>query len=354
MEVALVGNSPSTTTAGIMLLTRSAQLGFGLRVVIVGDPGEITSIPGPVVTYAPVLASCGVGRESGSGATVVIPGPPAENLRATLQPHGIGGWFRVCRAGVGFHPGARAYGLLGSGETEDVRNLGRDLRALLGHLGSSTDPAVLDILFGAPVPPLLRLAVALRAGRALTGGRGEPITRYLAGMPIGVRDPLPDTFSGTEAVEMVQNGDHQWILGRFSVAVRDLLEDWLDRFVEFCTSEDDQQLLAQLLIIASHLAQLPQHSILPPLGAAEDSVAVGMSGALRADGEGDAAAQLVQVFRFLGGRYVDSADHALMVSDVKEPESGDLEKNWQWFCQEVRVGRKRADALWTEIFDPAS
>ena len=105
--------------------------------------------------------------------------------------------------------------------------------------------------------------------------------------------------------------------------------------------------------MASHLCQLPVHSILPPLGAAEDSVAVALQAAMKAEGEGDANQQLSRVFRFLGGRFCDHDDHALRVSDVAPPaDKSDVIGLWQWFCAEVRVGRKRADALWEQVFDP--
>src|SRR5690606_29258568 len=74
MEVTLEGSSPAATTAGIMLLTRARQLGYRLAVSVVGNPDEVVPVTGPALLYAPVLASCGVGREDGSGATVVVPG----------------------------------------------------------------------------------------------------------------------------------------------------------------------------------------------------------------------------------------------------------------------------------------
>ena len=181
MDVCLRGSSPGATTAGIMLLTRARQLGYSLSVSVVGDPDDIVAIPGPAVCYAPVLASCGVGREDGSGATVVVPGPPGAPVMVTVHPHGVSGWFYVDRSGNGHHPATQAYVRLTRDPRPGARELARSLRKALDVLGCSTDPAVLDVLFGPDVPPLTRLAVALRAGRAMTGGRGEPITRYTSG-----------------------------------------------------------------------------------------------------------------------------------------------------------------------------
>jgi hypothetical protein len=355
LDVTLSGSSPSTVTAGIMLLTRARQLGFHLTVSIVGDETDVMAVRGPAVAYAPVLASCGVGRELGSGATVVLPGPASEPILVSVQPHGIGGWFPVDRTGSGAHPATQAFVRLSRDPRMPARRLGRDLRRAMEALGVAPDTAVLDVLFGAPVPPLLRLALALRAGRAMSGGRGESVTRFLAGTMDDARDPLDPSTTPEQLLERLERGELTWILDRMSTTVRDAVEAWVTD-ARALAAEDggrDLILLVALTEVASQLAQLPVHSILPPLGAAEDSVAVGLAAALHADGEVDANAQMCQVFRFLGGRFVATADRPLVVSDTPPPKSRDKIDVLQWFSNEVRAGRKKADALWDEIFDPA-
>jgi hypothetical protein len=108
MEVTLEGSSPGAITAAIMLLTRARQLGDRMSVAVVGDPDEMTASPGPAVCYAPVLASCGVGRQHGYGATVVVPGPPGQPVLVTVAPHGEMGWFQVDRTGAGAHAATEA------------------------------------------------------------------------------------------------------------------------------------------------------------------------------------------------------------------------------------------------------
>ncbi|HMV66497.1 MAG TPA: hypothetical protein PKA64_06570 [Myxococcota bacterium] len=356
MHVALHGSSPSTMTAGILLLTRARQLGYSLTVAIVGDGDDLQRIEGPAVAYAPVLASCGVGRDLGSGATVVVPGPPGSPVRVTLTPHGVDGWFCVDRAGHGVHPATQAFVRMSHDVRPEARALGRDVRKAMEALGMAADPAVLDVLFGAPVPPLLRLAVALRAGRAMSGGRGDPITRYLAGDISLALDPIPAGLDANEVAARYRRGDLQWVFNRLAASIRDRAEAWVDMALQLAAHDEgrDLALLASLLEMASHLAQLPMHSILPPLGAGEDSVAVALKAALHADGDGDANLQLSQVYRFLGGRFVPDDPHALFVS--REPKPADPTDQvglWRWFAGEVRVGRKRADALWDQIFNPA-
>ncbi len=168
VEVFLRGSSPGATTAGIMLLTRARQLGYRLDVSVVGDPEDILPMPGPAVCYAPVLASCGVGREEGSGATVVVPGPPGKPVMVTVHPHGETGWFFVDRSGNGHHPATQAYVRLSRDPRPKARELGLMVRRAMEALGLSTDPSILDVLFGADVSPTVRLAVGLRAGRVGT------------------------------------------------------------------------------------------------------------------------------------------------------------------------------------------
>jgi hypothetical protein len=351
MDVALKGSSPGAVTAGILLLTRARQLGLPLTVSVVGDPTDVIAIPGPAVCYAPVLASCEVGRDHGYGATVVIPGPPGKPVLVTVKPHGEGGWFLVDRTGKGAHPATIAANALTKDERAPARELGRMIRGVQSALGMGTDPAVLDVLFGADVPTLTRLAVALRAGRAMSGGRGEPITRFLVGSNVD-QDPLP--VSPPDDVRAATTPEAlAWILAGLSNAVHDPAEEALATAHELVEQTPGiATLVFHVAEIASHLVQLPEHCILPPLGAAEDSVAVGLKAALRAEGDGDANRELQQTYRFLGGRYVDHADHAYQVTDTPPPEG--LIARWSWFGSEVRKGRKQADALWPEIVDPAS
>lgn len=352
MDVALKGSSPGAVTAGILLLTRARQLGLPLTVNVVGDPSDVIEIPGPAVVYAPVLASCEVGREHGYGGTVVIPGPPGKPVLVTVKPHGEGGWFLVDRTGKGAHPATIAANALSKDERAPARDLGKLLRSVQSALGMGTDPAVLDVLFGANVPTLTRLAVALRAGRAMSGGRGEPITRFLVGSNVDDHDPLP-IAPPDDLLEATSPKALAWILAGLSHAVHDPAEEALATASSLAAETPEiATLLFHVAEIASHLVQLPDHCILPPLGAAEDSVAVGLKAALRAEGDGDANRELQQTYKFLGGRYVDDAPHAYQVTDTPPPEG--LIERWSWFGSEVRKGRKQADALWPEIIDPAS
>ena len=212
----------------------------------------------------------------------------------------------------------------------------------------SPDPAILDVLFGAQVPTLTRLAVALRAGRALSGSRGEPINRYLLGRPTS-SDPFPLEANDVQRQALLQQGALQWVLDGLSLAVRGDIEATLG-LGHALGGEDVATLLYALGEIASPLVQLPSHSILPPLGAAEDSVAVGLKSALKAVDDGDANLELTQTYRFLGGRHVTDTSHWYDVTNEVPPDDniGRLE----WFCREVRNGRKQADRLWPVIVDP--
>lgn len=350
MNVCLRGSSPAATTAGIMLITRARQLGLPIDVTIVGDPDALTPVPGPAVCYAPVVASCGVGRGVGVGATMVVSGPPSEPLMVSVHPHGESGWFFVDRSGVGHHPATQAFVRLAADSRPEARALGKTLRRAMEVLGLSTDPAVLDVLFGADVPPLSRLAVGLRTGRVFSGGRGEPITRFLSGHAVG--EPLDADTPADRWAAVTQPESLRWLLNGLSTAIRDAAEEVIAAFHALAEEDGgrDIVLLFYLAELASHLMQLPAHSILPPLGAAEDSVATAIRDAMTSEGEGDANRQLVKVFRFLGGKFTRDDTHAHEVSAGIPPD--DHVGRWRWFCAEVRRGRKQADALWPTLVDP--
>lgn len=354
MQVALRGSSPAAMTAGILLLTRARQLGFRLQVTIVGDPEDLQTLPGPAVFYAPVLASCGVGREHGGGATVALPGPPGAAVRVSFTPHGVDGWFLVDRSGEGVHPATQAFVRLSRDPRPEARQLGRDLRRAMEALGCSPETAVLDILFGAPVPPLLRLAAALRAGRALSGGRGDPVTAFLTGSSSS-GDVVPAGIAAHDFARGFAAGQWSWVLDRFTLGVRDVVEAWVETAFKLAREDGgrDLALLSGLGEVASHLAALPSPSILPPLGAGEDAVASGLKAALHADGVGDANAELAQMYKFLGGRFAPDGDDAYPVSGTRPPaDPTDVVGLWQWFASEVRIARKQADELWERIFHP--
>jgi len=352
MEVVLQGNSPAATTVGILLLTKARQLGYPLNVTLIGDPEDVAAVPGPALVYAPVLASCGVGRKDGSGATVIISGPPGTPLLMTVQPHGTDGWFLVDRGGEGSHPATKAFARLSRDPRQPARHLAKEIRRALEGLGASSHLGVLDVLFSASVSPLTRLSVALRTGRALAGGRGQAITSFVGGSDLPTEDPLPPDPDRNEQMQFLEHDRAHWIFEGLSMTIRDRAEEWLDTARKLAAEDDGRDLdfIYAVTEMVSHLVQLPAHSILPPLGAAEDSVAVGLKAALYAEGDGDANRQLSKVFRFLGGRYSPDGSFDQQVSATKPP--ADRIARWQWFCAEVRQARLRAEELWPLIIDP--
>lgn len=352
MDVALRGSSPCATTCAILLMTKARQLGMRLNASLVGDPDDICHVPGPAVVYSPVLASCGVGRELGTGAVVVVPGAPDAELMVSMSTNGTGDWFTVDRSGGGRHPATQAYVRLSRDPRVPARHLAKELRRGMESVGMHAEPAVLDLLFGAPSDPLTRLSVALRAGRAMSGARGSPVTAWLSGAVDPERDPLPHAYDKAAFEDALRTGALQWILDGLAAPLQDRVDDWLQA-ARTVAGEDggrDLELVHALAEIASHLVSLPPNSILPPLGAAEDAVAVAFGTALRAVGDENANAQLRSVFRFLGGRYVADAAHVYEV-DSDPPPPGPLAR-WGWFCAQALRGKERAEELWPRIVDP--
>jgi hypothetical protein len=319
---------------------------------IIGKPEALAPIVGPAVVYSPVLASCGIGRELGNGATVVVPGAPGEPLLVSLHANGTDGWFQVDRAGTGLDPATQAFVRLSNDPRMSARSLAKDMRRAMEHLGMAPEPAILDLLFSAPAPPLTRLSVALRAGRVLSGGRGEPVTRYLSGTPSPEHDPLPDRSAVGVLRILIESGRLNWIFNGLSTSVRDHAEEWLAQAQALAAEDEgrDLALVFALVELLSNLVQLPHKSILPPLSAHEDGVAMALRAALGAEGGDDANAQLSSMFRFLGGKYVDSAAHVYEVDNPPPP--ADPKGRWKWFCAQALRGRDMADELWGRIIDP--
>jgi hypothetical protein len=303
-----------------------------MGVEIVGDPGDIGVVRGPALLHSVALASCGVGRELGSGPLVIVPGPAETPLAVSLSVNGTGDWFLIDRAGAGTHPATQSFVALKKDPRPRARWLFQQFLRGMETLGSAPEPAVMDVLFGAPAAPLTRLAVALRAGRNFSGCRGEPLMRFLVANPdMEPEGPLttlsPQTHENVEAclrtVEQLSLEDG----GRYRVLVDALSE------------------------ILTHITMLPINGILLPLDSSMDSVAFGLAQALVAT-QGDSEAQrgLLDTYRFLGGKFTSSASHPIeLPADL--PPTEQLAR-WRWFCVHVNEAARRMKTLWRDLMDP--
>lgn len=345
MSVILKGSSASALTAGILLLSRARGFGQRITVEIVGRPEEMTPVEGPAIFHSAVLAGCGVGRTLGSGALIIVPGPPTSPLAVSHSQNGAEGWFLVDRSGGGLHPATRQFVSLCRMRSAQGRELGRQMRVALSALGCSPEPAVLDLLLASPAPPTVRLALALRAGRAMSGRIGTPLTHYLT--TDGLSEPLPETLEEISAALTPERTSA--LLDRIRLSARDEVEEWVSGMRELGT--EHEHLLFVLAELFSHVTSLPLQGMLAPLPPSMDAVAVGLGAALGATGGArDAMAELADVFRFLGGRFTDSAEHPIQLSD--EPPPADRLERWAWFARSARRSADDAEALWRRVVDP--
>ena len=335
MNVCLRGSSPATMAAGILILSRARSFGQRIRVEIVGDPLDVGVVEGPAVLHSAPVASCGVGRDLGTGALVVVPGPGSAPLAASLSADGRGEWFEVARDGDGVLPATRAVTALLRDPSADGRRMARALRQGFEYLGCALEPAVLDLLFGAPVSPLTRLAVALRAGRTLSGQRGASVTAALV-TEMGEDDELDPAVT----------------LGRLAPSVRPMLAS-LRAHGEVLRERGDGALILAIDELLAHFGLLPVHGILPPLDPASDAVAVGLGRALAAtEGNPHAQVGLLETYRFLGGKFTTTAGWTIDLPADLPPT--DRLGRWRWFCTHVSEAAVRVDRIWRDIVDPPS
>lgn len=350
MSISLRGSSPVTLTAGILLLSRARSFGIPLQVQIEGDPNTITPVLGPALVHAPVLATCGVGRELGQGALVAVTGPATDPMLMCLGESGSGDWFQVDASGEGSHPATQAFVALARDPRLLARQTSRQFHRLLHVLGVPGEPALLDLLFNAPAPPLTRLALALRAGRAMTGEAGPSPTRWLS-QTRSFPDPLPSGLSGQELMSLWRAGDLAPLLGRLGVRSRADVEQWLEGLDSLAQDQPGlYDLVAELAELTAILCLLPANGMIPPVDAASDAVVTGLGRVLgAAGGDVDANRSLCEVFHFLGGRFVDHSPYAIDLSGPEAP-AGRLEI-WKWFCRGVQSAADHADPLWRRVMD---
>jgi len=350
VSVALKGSSPATLTAGILLMSRARSFGRRLEVELVGDPAEITRVEGPALVHSPVLASCGVGRALGSGALVIVPGPAAAPLATSFAADGRGAWFTVDRSGAGQHPATQAFVALCRDRRPIARDLSRQVLRLFELLGCPPEPALLDMLFQGEAAMLTRVGVALRAGRAIARTEHPPLTRFLVGggsMP----DPLPDEIAWPDLRMLREAGRLAPLLDGLSVGSRAAVDEWMADLQSLDGGGAQYGVLAAgLAEAASHLLALPVPGMLPPLSPGLDALAVGLGAAVGATREPhDASRAMVDTFRFLGGRFTDTARYPLVVDEAEAPE--DRLERWAWFCDGAWRAARAADDLWRRVTD---
>ena len=351
MQVDLRGSSASAVTTGILLLTHAKRLGHPIKVVIEGQAADAAHVAGPALVYSPVLSGCGVGRVSKRNGLVCMPGPAADPLLVSLENGGLSDWFEVDRSGAGSHPSTSAVVRLCRHTDPQGQNLGRVLRGALGAIGCPAEPALLDMLFGAPIPPLERMAVALRAGREMTGDPGLSFTRLVRSGVADIPDPLPTplTPSGLRAAR--ESGQLAGVLERLQPGLQEAVLDWLNGVEELDDDNGMAQLVCSIAEVGSHLVSLPMAGMLPKLSPASEMVANHLGPAIGAAvGPGCAMAALIQTFEFLGGGFVEQAPFAVTIAG--NPPPAGRAARWTWLCQSAYQAKEGADELWRKLVDP--
>ncbi len=351
MQVALQGSSASVITTGILLLTHARRLGQPIKVAIVGEPGDAALVEGPALVSHPVLAGCGVGRVQKSPNLVMMPGAAKEPLAVCLTANGLTDWFFVDRNGSGVHGSTRAFVRLCRNPELDALNLGRVLRRALAATGCPPEPALLDLLFGAPLPPLERLSLALRAGRAMTGASGDLFTRYIESGVTDLPDPLPSpcTMELFKAAE--EDGTLEKLLDRVQPGIRAAIADWLVGMRGLGQAAAMDELVCGIAEVGSHLVTLPMAGMLPRLDAGNTAIAMNLGPAIGAvDAQSCAIQVLIEMFQFLGGRFVDHSPFAVKVAGDPAPE-GRLER-WEWLCKAAVVAKDESELIWRRLVDP--
>ena len=351
MQVSLRGSSASTVTVGILLLTHARRLGERIAVSIVGDPTDIADVNGPAIVYSAVLSGCGVGRVPSSNALVCVGGPAVDPLLVSLETDGLTDWFRLDRSGAGLHPSSRAVMHLCRHAQAEGQNLGRMLRSALSAVGCPTEPALLDLLFGAPADPLERIALALAAGRAMTGAQGDPFHHFVHSGVSDLPDPLPTPLSEDEYATAVESGHIAELLARVQPGVRDSVADWLNGLDQLNNADSLRGLVCAIAEVGSYLVSLPMAGMLPVLPPSSAAVANHLGEAVgHMAGPHCAMRSLVDTFQFLGGDFVDHSPFAVEIAG-SDPPVGRLER-WQWLCQSASLAREESNRLWERMVDP--
>jgi len=303
------------------------------------------------MVYSPVLSGCGVGKVPGSNALVCVPGPATAPLFLSLEHGGLSDWFSVDRQGTGEHGASQEVVRLCRSPHAEAQNLGRVLRGALAALGCPAEPALLDLLFGAPVPPLERVALSIRAGRVMTGASRDLFTRFIKADSHEFPDPLPTPLTPELLLEARASGHLNRLLGRLADGLDHAVHDWLNGIDGLNEFSDYSRLTCAVAEVGSHLVSVPLTGMLPTLSGPRDGIVTHLGQALGAtQGEHCAMRTLISTYRFLGGKFVEHAAYAVDLAG--EPPPADGMERWGWLCRSAYVAKDEADGLWRRLIDP--
>jgi hypothetical protein len=265
-----------------------------------------------------------------------------------MEEAGLEGWFVVDRSGAGFHESTQAVIALCRHPEPEGQNLGRVLRNALAAVGCPAEPALLDLLFGAPLDPLHRLALALRVGREMSRAIGDPFTRFVRSGIEDLPDPLPTPLSADALKEAVSNGHVSRLLDRLQPGIHDQVQDWLVGVERVEAHPGFSGLVRDIAVVGSHLVSLPMAGMLPTLPHHQEVLAEYLGRAIGAvQGEHCAMAALVETYQFLGGVFIEHSPFAVAIPGSDPPE-GRVER-WQWLCQAAHVTMDETEAIWKRL-----
>jgi hypothetical protein len=354
VKIVLKGNWPATLTAGILLLSRGRSFGLPVTVNIVGDPKDIEEVKGPTVVSCQVLASCGVGRELGDGPLVVVTGGSVEPVLVSLDNKSDEGWFLVDSSGEGRHPATRALVRMVRDPSPCARHATRLLLGLFRWAGIPAEPALIDLLFGAPADALTRVGMALQASATFSDSRvHRSVSERLNG---GFETPLSnDGLDGERIFEMWHSGELDKVLGALPAGVSVAVEDWLSSMEQLSALNDGESdvLVAALGSLLGNVLLLPQGCMLPVLDPTHKGLAVGIVNVLGAkENDSDTSRSLLDVFRFLGGRFEPFSQYPFQLSDTPAPAG--RKARWRWLIDSVEQGAEQMEVIWKEVMSPTS
>jgi len=195
----------------------------------------------------------------------------------------------------------------------------------------------------------------MRAGQAMTGeSGGVPSHSLLKGSVECDLLQIGDA-SGRDILDGWAEGSLDEVLSCFSVAARISIEDWLETMTALASDGHDRDLdlVAGLGELLGNIVLLPPGCMMPPTDAAADAVANGLVRVLGArGGENDAHRSLLDIYRFLGGGFVESAAYPYSCGGTPAPEG--REDRWKWLVRSVVDASSSVDELWRSLMEPSS
>jgi hypothetical protein len=312
----ITGSQPACLIAGILLLTKARTFGQPVKIEIVCTMDRIL-LNGPLMFRNLLLTECGIPHVNN---IVIIGGDSEVPMEVYTQDIGS---LSLSRSINQAHQVTKII----------MQMLQRDkfyrlpVLAMLEYFGLVAEPFIFDLLFNTNMSAFNAFGFARIVSFELVGkGLTNPFTVF---------NHIDDEKVGWDAVT-----------GRLEVSKQKLVRDCLISIKQELSNTDWDILHKALEPFLELFSIMPSETMFPSFSSELLEISKAIPMGLGNCEDTDILFELQKKFRWLGGRFQDLKLPAYNLGD-----DDNMQKDWTWFFDQVKLGETGAEKLWRQIMD---